>query len=52
MVEDYTTYTSAKWSCRKNEQDVDGNGEKHAQCCRVRIRILGRGSGDNMLASQ
>ena len=32
MVEDYSIYTSAKWSCRKNEQDIDGKGKKHAQC--------------------
>ena len=27
----HSLYTSAKWSCRKNEQDVDGKGKKHAQ---------------------
>jgi len=43
MAEDYSIYTSAKWSRRKNEQDVDGKGKKHAQWCRVRIGILGRG---------
>ena len=52
MIEDYSIYTSAKWSCRKNEQDIDGKGKKHAQWCRVRIGILGRGSGDSMLPDQ
>ena len=32
-------------------RDVDGKGKKHAQWCRVRIGILGRGSGDCMLPS-
>ena len=45
-------YTSAKWSRRKNEQDVDGKGKKHAQWCRVRIGILGRGGGYYMLLGQ
>ena len=44
-----TPYTSAKWSCRKNEQNTDGKGEKHAQWYWFRTRILGRGSGDCML---
>ena len=35
MAEDYSIYTSAKWSCTKNEQDVDGKGKKHAQWCRL-----------------
>jgi len=52
MTEDYSIYTSTKWSCRKNEQDADGNGKKHAQWCQVRIGILGRGSGDSMLPGQ
>eukprot|EP00253_Pinus_taeda_P020988 PITA_20988 len=38
----------AKWSCRKNEQDVDENGKKHAQWCRVRTGILGRGGGEHV----
>eukprot|EP00253_Pinus_taeda_P013543 PITA_13543 len=33
MTEDYSMHTSSKWSCRKNEQDVDGKGKKHAQWC-------------------
>jgi len=52
MVEDYSIYTSIKWSCRKNEQVVDGKGKKHAQWCQVRIGILGRGGGDSMLPRQ
>ena len=48
-AKDYTIYTSAKWSYRKNEQDVDGKGKKHAQRCQVRIGIMGRGGGDSML---
>jgi len=52
MVEDYSIYTSAKWSCRKNEQDIDGKGKKHAQWYRVRIGILGRRGGDSMLPGQ
>jgi len=51
-VEDYSIYTSAKWSCKKNEQDIGGKGKKHAQWCRVRIGILGRGGGHCMLLGQ
>jgi len=49
MVEYYSVHTLAKWSYKKNEQDVDGKGKKHAQWCRVRTGILGRGGGDYML---
>jgi hypothetical protein len=31
--------------CRKDEQDVDGKIKEHAQWCRVRTRIMGRGMG-------
>jgi len=51
-IKDYSIYTLAKWSCRKNEEDNDGKGKKHAQWCWVRIGILGRGSGDSMLPGQ
>jgi len=50
--EDYSIYTSEKWSRRKNEQDVDGKGKKHAQWCRVRTGILGRGGGYCMSPDQ
>jgi transposase InsO family protein len=36
----------------KDEQDTDGKRKEHAQRCRVRTRILGRGSGYNMLPGQ
>jgi len=52
MTKDYSIYTSEKMSCRKNEQDIDGKGKKHAQWCRVRIGILGRGNGYYMLLGQ
>jgi hypothetical protein len=39
-AEDYCIYTSAKWSCKKDEQDIDGKSKVHAQWCRVRARIL------------
>jgi hypothetical protein len=45
-------YTSAKWSCRKDKQDVDGKIKVHAQWCRVRERILDRDSGYYMLLGQ
>jgi len=51
-TEDYSIYTLGKWSCRKNEQDIDGKGKKHAEWCRVRIGILGRVGGDNILPGQ
>jgi hypothetical protein len=35
---------SVEWSCRKDEQDVDVKIKVHAQWCRVRERILGKGS--------
>ena len=41
-----------KWSCRKNEQDIDGKGKKHAQWYQIKIGILGRGDGDCMLPGQ
>jgi hypothetical protein len=47
--EDYSIYTSIEWSCRKDEHDVDGKRKVHAQWCRVREIILGRGSGYYML---
>jgi hypothetical protein len=51
-VEEYSIYTSVEWSCRKYEQDVDGERKVHAQWCWVRERILGRGSGYCMLLGQ
>jgi hypothetical protein len=44
-AEDYSIHSSIEWSCRKDEQDTDGKSKEHAQWCRVRTRILGRGSG-------
>ena len=44
-AEDYSIYTSTEWSCGKDEQDIDGKGKVHAEWCRDRARILGRGSG-------
>jgi hypothetical protein len=32
--------------------DTDGKSKEHAQWCRVRIGILGRDNGYNMLPSQ
>jgi hypothetical protein len=51
-VEDYSIYTSAEWSCRKDEHDIDGKNKDHAQWCWDRERILGRGSGYCMLSGQ
>ena len=34
-VEDYSIHTSAKWSCRKNEQNVDGKGKKQLSGTRL-----------------
>jgi hypothetical protein len=51
-AKDYSIHSSAKWSCRKDEKDTDGKSKEHAQWCRVRIGILGRGSGYNMLLGQ
>jgi hypothetical protein len=50
--EDYSLYTSEEWSCRKDEHDTDGKRKVNAQWCRVRERILGRGSGYYMLPGQ
>jgi hypothetical protein len=50
--EDYSIHSSTEWGCRKDEQDIDGKNKEHAQRCRVRTRILGRGSEYNMLPSQ
>jgi transposase InsO family protein len=48
-----TPYTpQQEWSCRKDEHDADGKRKVHAQWCRVRERILGRGSGYCMLSGQ
>jgi len=52
MIEYYSIYTSTKWSCRKNEQDIDGKGKKHAQWCQVRTGILGKGDRENLLLVQ
>jgi len=52
MTEYYSIHISTNWSCRKNEQDIDGKEKKHAQWCQVRTRILGRGDGDCMLLGQ
>jgi hypothetical protein len=41
-----------KWSCRKDEQDVDGKTNMHAQWCQVKDKILGRGSGYCMIPGQ
>jgi hypothetical protein len=49
---DYSIYTSTKWSCKKNEHNVDGKIKVHAQWCRVRTRIMGKGSGYCMLHGQ
>ena len=38
-AEEYSRYTSEKWSCRKDEKDVDGKIKVHAQLCQVRERI-------------
>jgi hypothetical protein len=51
-AEDYSIHSSAEWSCRKDEQDTDGKSKEHAQRCRVRTRILGRGSEYSMLPGQ
>jgi len=48
-VKEYLIHTSIEWSCKKNEQDIDGKGEEYAQWCRLSIIILGRGSGYCML---
>ena len=45
MTENYSIYTSEKWNCRKNEQDVNGKGKKHAQLYWVRTGILGSTKG-------
>jgi hypothetical protein len=50
--EDYSIHSSTEWSCRKDEHDTDGKIKEHAQWCRVRIGIMGRGSGYNMLLGQ
>jgi hypothetical protein len=50
--EDYSIYTSTKWSSRKDEKNVDGKIKVHAQWCRVREIIMGRGSGYCMLPGQ
>jgi hypothetical protein len=34
-IEDYSIYTSTKWSCRKDEHDVDGKSKVHAQWCHL-----------------
>jgi hypothetical protein len=34
-AEDYSIYTSAEWSCRKDEHDVDGKSKVHAQWCQI-----------------
>jgi transposase InsO family protein len=48
-----TPYTpQQEWSCRKDEHDTDGKSKVHAQWCRVRERIMGRGSGYCMLPGQ
>jgi hypothetical protein len=49
---DYSIYTSIEWSCRKDEQYVDGKNKVHSQWCWVREIILRRGSGYCMLPSQ
>jgi hypothetical protein len=51
-AEDYSICTLAEWSCRKDEQDADGKRNVHAQWCRDREIILGRGSGYCMLSGQ
>ena len=43
-AEDYAIHSLVEWSCRKDEQDTDGKSKEHAQRCRFRTRILGRGS--------
>jgi len=52
MVEYNSIHNSKKWSYRKNEENIDGKGKKHAQWCWVRIGILGRCSGNYMLHGQ
>jgi hypothetical protein len=41
-----------KWSCRKDEQEIDGKIKVQTQWCRVRTRFLGRGSGYCMVPGQ
>jgi hypothetical protein len=48
----YYIHSSAESSCTKDEQDTDGKRNEHAQRCRARIGIVGRGSGYNMLPGQ
>jgi hypothetical protein len=50
--EDYSIYTSTKWSCKNDEEDADGKSKVNAQWCWVRETILGRGSGYCMSLGQ
>lgn len=34
-IEYNSIQTSAKWSCKKDEQDVDGETKDHAKWCRL-----------------
>ena len=40
-IENNSIYTPTKWSCRKDEQVADGEGEEYDQWCRIRTGILG-----------
>ena len=38
-----------KYTCKKDEYDVNGKINEHAQWCQVRMEIMGKGSGYYML---
>jgi hypothetical protein len=50
--EDYSIYTSTKWSCIKDGRYSDGKNKVDAQWCWVRKGVLGGGSGYRMLPGQ
>ena len=41
MTENKSIYTPTKWSCKKDEQVIDGEGKEYALWCRIRIGIMG-----------
>ena len=51
-AKDYSIHTTTEWSYTKDEQETDGRRKEHSQQCRVRTRIIARGSGYNMLPGQ
>ena len=52
MTENNSIYTPTKWSCRKNEQVGDGEGEEYAQWCRTWTGIMGSSCRHCMLLEE